>query len=216
MKNLKEFRPLIKLLGEDKGKLIFASILIFVAGITEICTGYLNGGAVEAITKLQLEKALLYLGIYFLMELTFGGFMIHFANSILYKIESALTRKLGYFTYKKVLELPAVAFEKQSSGEIINRITNDADSLSFTFGRLLNVVTSLVASLIIIVYIFFNSWIIGVEIIIFILILFLIIKKYNPKLKKFHKERKAEQDKFTSLVTESVRGIREIKIKFIR
>jgi len=44
-----------------------------------------------------------------------------------------------------------------------------------------------------------------------ILILFLIIKKYNPKLKQIHKERKNEQDKFTSLVTESVRGIREIK-----
>jgi len=211
MKSLKEFKPLIRLLGNDKKKLILASILIFISGIAEIFTGYLNGGAVEAITNLNIEKALLYLGIYFLLELTFGGFIIHFANSILYKIESALTRKLGFFTYKKTLELPAGAFEKQSSGEIINRITNDADSLSFAFGRLLNMVTSLIASLIIIVYVFFNSWIIGLEIITLISLLFLVIKKYNPKLKQIHKERKAEQDKFTSLVTESVRGIREIK-----
>ena len=211
MKSLKEFKPLIRLLGNDKKKLILASILIFISGIAEIFTGYLNGGAVEAITNLNIEKALLYLGIYFLLELTFGGFIIHFANSMLYKIESALTRKLGFFTYKKTLELPAIAFEKQSSGEIINRITNDADSLSFAFGRLLNMVTSLIASLIIIVYVFFNSWIIGLEIITLISLLFLVIKKYNPKLKQIHKERKTEQDKFTSLVTESVRGIREIK-----
>lgn len=211
MKNLKEFKPLIKLIGKDKNKLIFASILIFISGIAEIFTGYLNGAAVEAITNLELKLSLIYLGIYLILELTLDGCVLHFANSMLYKVESALTRKLGFFTYKKSLNLPAVAFEKQSSGEIINRITNDADTLSFAFGRLLNVVSSLVASLIIIVYVFINSWIIGLEIIILIGLLLLVVKKYNPKLKEIHKERKKEQDKFTSLVNESIRGIREIK-----
>lgn len=211
MKNLREFKTLIGLLGKDKYKLILASILIFISGIAEIFTGYLNGRVVESITNLQVKIAFVYLGIYFLIELTLDGCVLHFANSILYKVESALTRKLGFFTYKKALELPAVAYETQSSGEIINRITNDSDSLSFAFGRLLNVVSSLIASLIIIVYVFFNSWIIGLEIIALISLLFLVIKKYNPKLKQIHKERKKEQDKFTSLVTESVRGIREIK-----
>lgn len=211
MKNLKEFKPLIKLIKEDKKKLIIASILIFISGIAEICTGYLNGAAVEAITNLEVKKALIYLGIYLVLGLTLGGIILHIANSMLYKVESALSRKLGFFTYKKALDLPAVAFEQKSSGEIINRITNDADSLSFVIGRLLNVVSSLVGSLLIIVYIFFNSWIIGVEILVFVGILFFIIKKYNPLLKNIHKERKKEQDKFTSLVTESIRGIREIK-----
>ena len=211
MKNLKEFKPLIKLIGNDKKKLVFASILIFISGLAEIFTGYLNGAAVESITQMNMKLALIYLGIYLVLELTLDGSVIHFANSILYKIESALTRKLGYFTYKKSLDLPAVAYEKQSSGEIINRITHDADSLSFAFGRLLNMVSSLVASIIIIFYVFMNSWIIGVEIIVMIILLFIVIKKYNPKLKAIHKERKGEQDKFTSLVNESIRGIREIK-----
>lgn len=211
MKNLKEFKPLIRLLGKDKKKLIIASFLIFLSGIAEIFTGYLNGAAVEAITKLNVNGALIFLGIYFILEITLDGCILHFANSMLYKIESALTRKLGFFTYKKALNLPAVAFEKQSSGEIINRITNDADSLSFAFGRLLNVVSSLVASIIIIFYVFINSWIIGIEILIVLIVLFLIMKKYNPLLKEIHKDRKKEQDKFTSLVNESVRGIREIK-----
>ncbi len=211
MKNLKEFKPLIKLIGEDKGKLVLASILIFISGIAEIFTGYLNGAAIESITNLELKAALIYLGIYFLIELTLDGSLLHFANSLLYKVESALTRKLGFFTYKKALNLPAVAFEKTSSGEIINRITNDADTLSFAFGRLLNMISSLVASSIIIIYVFINSWIIGVEILVLLLLLFLVVKKYNPKLKEIHKERKKEQDKFTSLTTESIRGIREIK-----
>ena len=211
MKNLKEFKPLIKFVKEDKNKLIIASIIIFMSGICDIFTGYLNGAAVESITELNIKNALLYLGIYFILEVTMGGIILYKANSILYKEESKLTRKLGFYAYKKALNLPAVAYEKTSSGEIINRITNDADTLSFAFGRLLNMISSLVASLVVIVYVFINSWIVGVEILIIVSLLFLILKKYNPILKNIHKERRKEQDKFTSLTTESIRGIREIK-----
>ena len=211
MKSLKEFRPLLKLVKEDLNKLIFASIIIFISGICEVFTGYLNGKVVEEITMLDIKNALIFLGIYFVLEITMDGVILHYANSILYKEESKLTRKLGFYTYKKALCLPPVAYEKMSSGEIINRITSDADTLSFAFGRLLNMISSLVASIIVIVYVFINSWIIGLEIVGIVSILFLILKKYNPLLKDIHKERRKEQDKFTSLTTESIRGIREIK-----
>lgn len=211
MKNIKEFKTLFNFVKEYKTKLIIASIMIFISGICDIFTGYLNGGAVTEITKLNIKGSLIYLGIYFAIEIIVGGILIHVSNSILYKIESAITRKLGYYTYVKALNLPAVAYEELSSGEVINRINNDADSLSFTFGRLLGMISSLIASLITIVYVFANSWIVGIEILIFLLLLLLILKKYNPLLKNIHKERKNEQDKFTSLTTESIRGIREIK-----
>lgn len=210
-KNLKEFIPLIKLVKEDLNKIILASIVIFISGITDIFTGYLNGKVVEAITNLDINKALIFLGVYFVLEITMDGIILHKANSVLYKEESKLTRKLGFNTYKKALNLPAEAYEKLSSGEVINRITNDADTLSFTFGRILKMVSSLIASSIVLIYIFINSYIIGLEIILIMLILFLILKKYNPLLKNIHKERKGKQDEFTSLTNESIRGIREIK-----
>ena len=210
-KNLKEFIPLIKLVKEDLKKIILASIVIFISGITDIFTGYLNGKVVESITNLDINKALIFLGIYFILEITMDGIILHKANSVLYKEESKLTRKLGFNTYKKALNLPAEAYEKLSSGEVINRITNDADTLSFTFGRILKMVSSLIASSIVLIYIFINSYIIGLEIILIMLILFLILKKYNPLLKNIHKERKGKQDEFTSLTNESIRGIREIK-----
>ena len=211
MKILKEVKPLMKLIKEEKGKIIFASILIFVAGLTEIFYGYLNGQAIEEITKLNLNNALIILGIYFIFDVFVGVVVEVSANAMLRKVESKLTRKLGFNTYVKALNLPAYAYEEKSSGEIINRITNDADSLSFIFGRIINVVSSLVGSLVIIIYVFINSWIIGLELLVIIGMLYLIMRKYNPKLKAIHKERKEEQDKFTSLVNESVRGIREIK-----
>ena len=86
MKKFSEFKPLIKLLSEDKGKLIIASAIIFLSGLSEIFTGYLNGAALEAITNLDIINALKFLGIYFMLELTIDGALLHYAKSILYKI----------------------------------------------------------------------------------------------------------------------------------
>ena len=211
MKSLKEFIPLWKLIKEEKVKLIVASSLILIAGIAEIATGYLNGAAVESITNMALKNAVIYLLIYLGIELLSHAIIENYAGAMLEKIESKLTRKLGYYTYEKALNMQSYAYEEKTSGEVINRITTDADSLSFSFGHLLSAVSSLIGSLVVIIYIFINSWIVGLEIVIFVLLLFLIIRKYNPILKQAHKERKEKQDNFTSLVTESIRGIREIK-----
>ena len=42
MKSLKEIKPLMKLVKEEKRKIIFASILILLGGFTEIFYGYLK------------------------------------------------------------------------------------------------------------------------------------------------------------------------------
>ena len=68
MKSLKEFIPLWKLIKEEKVKLIIASTLILLAGISEIATGYLNGAAVESITNFALKNAVIYLGTHSLYE----------------------------------------------------------------------------------------------------------------------------------------------------
>lgn len=211
MKRLKEFIPLWKHIKEDRKKFIFASFLIFIHELANTLTGYLNGAAVEAITKLEVKNALIYLLIYFVVSIVFDDYLHTLGSSILQSIENKLSRKLSFFTYKKSVDLPAYAYEKMSSGEVINRVVNDADSLSFAFGRLLELFSSCVGSIIVLIYVLFNSWIIALEIIVFIIVLFFIIRKYNPKLINVHKERKNEQDKYTSIVNESIRGVREIK-----
>jgi ATP-binding cassette subfamily B protein len=209
-KNLKEFSPLINLLKKEKKKFIFFCLLLFAVESGSIFYGYLAGSIVEELTTLHLKKALILLAIYFVYELSFDTLYI-LAETGLVKLESKLTRMIGYEAYAKALNLPSYAYEKMSSGEIINRITNDSDALSFTFRKLIVAVGEIVAALIILVYVFINSWIVGTEIVIIMITLFLLMKYFNPKMKESHSARKKEQDKFTSLVTESVRGIREIK-----
>ncbi|MCH5166303.1 MAG: ABC transporter ATP-binding protein [Erysipelotrichales bacterium] len=211
-KNIKnEFKPLLRFIKEDKFKIILAIIILMIVAISETLTGYLNGRAVEAITKLNLKEAFLFLGIYFGLGIIVEAFLNNYSSNMLQKIESRLTRKLGYHTYIKALNLPAVAYEEKSSGEIINRISNDADSLSFVIGRVLNMITYLLGTVAIFIYVIFKSWIVALEITVFIIIFSLVVKKFNVKLKETYQARKKEHDRFITLVNESIRGIRELK-----
>ena len=114
--------------------------------------------------------------------------MIYASNGLV-KLESRLTRMIGYEAYSKALSLHAYAYEKMASGEIINRITTDSDALSFTLRRLISALGEIVAAFILIFYIFYNSWIIGVEIIIIMAVLFVIMHYFNPKMKDAHSKR---------------------------
>ena len=211
MKNIKEFKPLWNFIKEDKLKVIFAGLLVLIAEIGNTFGGYLNGKMVEMITELKLRESLIYLGIYLAISILIDSYLYMKSYSMLQQVENKTSRKLSFSTYKKSLDIPAYGFEKTSSGEIINRITNDADSLSFSIGRLIEMLTSFIGAIVVLIYVFLNSWIIGIEILFFMIILYLIVRKYNPILIKIHKERKKEQDKYSSLVNESIRGIREIK-----
>ena len=215
MKNLKEFKPVLNLLKKEKWKFVLYCLVLFIMRAGSILEGYLNGSAIESITKFNLNAALIFLGIYFVYEIFYAVFYQLSENGLL-KLESKLTRKIGYETYSKALSMPAYAYEKMSSGEIINRITTDSDALAFTFSKLIVAVGDIIAAFLLLFYIFYNSWIIGVEILVCMLLLFLILHYFNPKMKEYHSARKKEQDKFTSLANESIRGIREIKTLGIR
>ena len=211
MKNIKEFIPLWKLVKEDKCKFIIATSLIIISNFLGVVSGYLIGEATQYLTDTKYTMSILYLVIYIIVNSVEDVGLYNTGSCMLELIESKVSRKLGYFTYKKAINLPAYAYEKTSSGEVINRIVSDADSLSFAFSRLVALISSLTASLVVLVYIFINSWVLGIEIVIFVGLLYLVISKYDPMLINVHKERKKSQDKFTSLVNESIRGIREIK-----
>ena len=211
MKRFKEFIPLWRFIREDRRKILTLILILFVASLAGLFTGYLIGSALESITNKNLTKALVCLLIYFLNSVLIDHGLGLFARKELEKEESKISRNLSYEAYSKVLNLPAQAFEEKTSGEIINRVTQDANSLSFVFGRVIRIVSAIITTFVLFFYIAYNSYFMAIEILLILGLLFLLLKKYNPLMKDAHKYRKGKQDIQTSLVTESVRGIREIK-----
>lgn len=207
---MKYILKILNYLKKYKWKILLTSLIIFLTNVCYIFTGYLNGAAIEAIVNKNLSVSLKFLGIYFFLSIV-ADLVNRIAYFVLSKMQIRISRTLGYDTYKKVMNLPASAFEKMSSGEIINRLTGDTEVIVGSIDQLIATISSVVCAIIILVYIFFNSCLIGLEILLFLILYFFVVKYYSEVFKRTHEATKKENDKFTSLCSESVRGIREIK-----
>lgn len=194
-KSLKELKNIYNLVKNDKGKLIFAFICILVSSLLSITNGWLHGEIIEAIVALNIKMALIFLGAYFIISVFFNNILDNIGVKIASKVEANLSRKLSIMVYKKTLNLPAYAFEEKSSGELINRITTDTETLSNMFNNIIQVLINTLGCIFILVYIFFNSWVVGVQIIVFVSIIFVITKMFNPRIKQINKELKETQSK---------------------
>ena len=140
-----------------------------------------------------------------------NNLFLHLGTYIANKVELNLSKRLSTLVYKKVLNLPAYAFEEKTTGELINRISSDTEALANNLEGVIDILISLLACIIIFIYIMFNSYIIGIEIIIFLILVCLVMKLFDPKMKKINENIKKTNDSYAALSTETIRGIREIK-----
>ena len=200
-----------KYLRFEKKNILIAFMILLISSICGLAYGYLNGRAIEEITNLHLKSSLIYLIIYFLVSVIANILLYQLGMYIINKIKLRVINNINKDTYEKMLNLSAYTFEEKSSGEIINRVTNDAQTITNSFETILQILISLLGAIIIYFYIIFNSYIIALEIIVIILTMFLIIRYFNPKIKKINEDSKKINDKYTQGVSETVKGIREIK-----
>ena len=210
-KTMKELKNIFSLLGKDKWKCFLAIFLIFTGSMMDVLTGYLQGQVIEAITILNIKKSLLFLGYYFLVLFVFDNLFLSYGKMLGSKIEAKLSSKISNMMYRKVLELPSYAFEDRTTGEFINRVTVDTEILTGSFENIIQIITNILACVIIWPYIFVNSYIVSLEIILFLLLIAIATKYFTPKIKKINEELKVESDKYSGATIESLRGIREIK-----
>ena len=211
MKLKNELKPLMKYLKEDKIRIIFVIISVLITSVLGLSYGYLVGKIVEEITNYHLKLAIIFVSIYLFMELVIDLQLRKRSQLALQKIKLDLTRKLSLEVYHKTLKLPARAFEEKTSGEIINRVTSDTETVTDLFDELINLVIDVLSCIIILIFVFYNSWIIGLEILVFIILMTVFTTIYSPKLREMHKKISKINDECTSSINQSVAGIREIK-----
>lgn len=211
MKKKSSIKKLSKYLKQYKWSYILCTILILISTSSIIIYGGLIGKSTDYIIAKDINSAIRVLLLYFATILIIGG-ISRLSEYITRKNEAIISTEIAYDTYEKAMELNAYAYENMSSGEVINRITADTQNISTNINGIIDTLIYLILSGILTIYIFCNSYIIGIEIISFIIIFAIISNIFKKYLKKVKQEGKKEYDKLASLVNESVRGYREITV----
>ena len=208
---VKSFKVLWKYIKDDKFKLFIYILLVILTYAPTILSAIFWGKALEELLTKNVYSFVIYLGLWEGLYIIFYS-ILQLPRDYLYNyLEIKFIKNASKDLYKKIDNLPAVAFEKIGVGEFINRLYNDTDRVMELLAKLIKLVCKALVVVFVLIISFNISIILGIEIIIFGLIMGFISYKFFPKIKKVQEEIKKESDDYVKTATENITGIREIK-----
>ncbi len=205
------FKLLFKYLKQDKLKLFLYAIFTILYFLPTLFAGFILGLSFEALVLHNFRKFILFLLLSSGLEILRFGVISAVKNYIYNLLEIKFIKNVTKEIYHKYQNLPAIALEEMGVGELVNRLSSDTDRIIDLLSRIINIACQFAMIFFIIAISFKVSSLVGLEILLFGLILSFIYYKYFPIIKQTQKEIKAEADKLVKSSTENITGMREIK-----
>lgn len=119
---IKEFRLLFHYLKHKKLQLIMYIFLVLLNFIPYLFTAFIWGLALETLLNNQFQKFVYIVIAYESLQVIFNGLSYNIRAKLYKTLELEFSSRLSKDLYRKVDQLPAIAFENIGVGEFINRI----------------------------------------------------------------------------------------------
>jgi len=211
MKKLKNFKILWQYLEEDKFKLILYILLVIATYLPALLASFCWGLAIEYLIDYEFLKFVLFLACWESLYIFFYCILQYPKDRLYTELEIKFMKRVSIDMYKKVQDLPSVAFEEIGVGEFINKLYTDPDRVMELLAKLIKIMCKSVVVIVLFVISFKISIVLFIEIIIFCLTMGIISYKFFPKIKNTQESIKKESDAYVKEATENITGIREIK-----
>ena len=211
MKKAKSFKILFRYLKDEKIKLFLYILLVVCSYLPSLFGVYYWGLAVEKLVLNDFNSFVFYLIIMSGVNILFYSILQIPRDSLYNYLEIKFTKNVSKDLYRKIDCLPARSFEEIGVGEFINRLYTDPDRIMQLLQKMIRLICKSIVLIVVLVIAFKTSWILGLEILIFGVIMGFISYKFFPKIKKTHESIKKESDEYVKVATENITGIREIK-----
>ena len=211
MKKYNNFKILWHYLKDEKPRLILYMLLVLSSYLPVLFAAYFWGKALEFLILKDIMGFIKYLALWEGIYILLFSFLQIPRDKIYNYLEIKFIENVSMDLYKKIDCLPAKAFEDIGVGEFINRLYNDPDRVMELLAKLIRLVCKALVVVAILILAFSISWVIGLEIVIFGIVMGYISTKYFPKIKKTQEQIKKQSDAYVKTATENITGIREIK-----
>ena len=205
------FKIIFSYLKDEKLKLSLYLVLVVLTYIPMLLSSFFWGYALEALINNALTTFMTFLILRQVMDILFYCILAVPRDLTYNYLEIKFSKNVIKDLYKKISDMPAVAFEEMGVGEFINRLTTDPDRVMELLNKLVRMLCRLIVVLVVIFIAFNASLILGIEIIIFCIIMGFISYKFFPKIQKEQEYIKKYSDLQVKNATENLTGIREIK-----
>lgn len=211
MKKYNNFKILWHYLKDEKPRLILYMLLVLSSYLPVLFAAYFWGKALEFLILKDIMGFIKYLALWEGIYILLFSFLQIPRDKIYNYLEIKFIENVSMDLYKKIDCLPAKAFEDIGVGEFINRLYNDPDRVMELLAKLIKLICKALVVVAILILAFSISWVIGLEIVIFGIVMGYISTKYFPRIKKTQEQIKKQSDAYVKTATENITGIREIK-----
>ncbi|MDD3241420.1 MAG: ABC transporter ATP-binding protein [Bacilli bacterium] len=184
---------------------------MFMLTLISFIMPYLSAKLIIYITSKNFDSLINVAIIIFIIEILRNTFNMICAKFFPIFFHNTCTN-LRIDILKKSLELETFELDNNSSGVFIDRINKDAGNIPSVLDRLEKLIFDFLMNIGILVTIFVINKIIFIYIVIAVSIIFTIEKIAINKRYEIDKKRRKINEKITSLIGETVRGNRDIKV----
>lgn len=155
------------------------------------------------------------------LKLVIGGFvLLLFGKGIFYFFQGYLlpcgvnkaVRDIRDETFKHIQRLPLKTFDKFRTGDLMARITNDADRLSDVFGLgIINFINDIVILVLSLMFMFFKNWQMSLVVLLVSPIVAGAIGKFSTYVKNAVEKNQKQMSVIYNTIEESITGIKTVK-----
>ena len=142
------------------------------------------------------------------------SFVINYLQSlIMATVTQIISKKMRTDISQKVNRLPLKYFDTTSHGDVLSRVTNDVDTIGQTLnqsiGTMITAVTTLIGSLVMMIY---NSWILAIIAVVASVIGFAFMMIIMKKSQKYFSQQQSELGRINGHIEENYSGHNVVKV----
>jgi len=202
----------LKFFKNVKYQLIVIALFNIALGIIGFITPIIEANLITAITNSLINKVIL-IALGFLVVKTFEELFWHFVLTFWKKkVRTKILFNIRKELVDNIFELKLSNFDKYSTGTFQERIKNDPQTIARVVNAGERYLTQCITKIGVIIYVMYINWGIGLIYIAGIIIVALIDNHTQEVSKQKNKITRASDEKVNSILSEIIRGIRDIKL----
>ena len=202
----------LKFFKDVKYQLIIIALFNIALGVIGIITPIIEAKLVTSITNSMVNQVIL-IALGFFAVVTIEDLLWHFALTFWKKkVRTKILFNIRKELVDNIFELKLSNFDKYSTGTFQERIKNDPQTIARVVNAGQRYLTQVITKIGVIIYIMCINWILGLIYISGIIIVALIDSHTQEVSKQKNKLTRASDEKVNSILSEIIRGIRDIKL----
>jgi len=213
--NLRSFvQRLFSYLKPHTAKLLIASLAMILATILETAVPEVIGQSVDALfSNNRTSEQSIFFAIVLFIVLFFAGLFTLISSSASSWVSNKVIMQLRTEMFRKINLLPKDYFDKNSSGELLSKLTFDVEQIAAAASVIwLELIKSLITVLVIIIYLFYKNYQLSIILIFLMPLIYIVVKKSSIRMKKASEKVQKSMGKITHQLNEDISGMSIIKI----